>query len=141
MRVPLPFHKVIYVMEDIDAASHVVQKRGSPDHKLARTLADLVQTSDHQSQSDLIRDQPQQKHRTAVAASTTTTTTAVQVSDHKADATAAPAGGSAADVVQVLTRATSVTHQQKVSPFNDNRISVVVTFSLVFAAVGLLECQ
>lgn len=28
-RVPLPFHKVIYVMEDVDAASHVVQRRGT----------------------------------------------------------------------------------------------------------------
>eukprot|EP00775_Hariotina_reticulata_P004999 gene4999-5240_t len=29
--VPLPFHKVIYVMEDVDAASHVVQKREGGD--------------------------------------------------------------------------------------------------------------
>ena len=28
-RVPLPFQKVIYVMEDVDAASHVVQRRGT----------------------------------------------------------------------------------------------------------------
>jgi hypothetical protein len=26
--VPLPFHKVIYTIEDVDAASHVVQRRG-----------------------------------------------------------------------------------------------------------------
>ena len=26
-RVPLPYDKVIYVMEDVDAASHVVQRR------------------------------------------------------------------------------------------------------------------
>lgn len=127
MRVPLPFHKVIYVMEDIDAASHVVQKRGLPDRTLAQTLAGLTQTSDNKIASALIRDQQQQTHRSAVEASTTTTTTAVEVSGSRAgaataagerpDLRSAAVGGNTADVgvVQVLTRATSVTLEQKVS--------------------------
>lgn len=100
MRVPLPFNKVIYVMEDIDAASHVVQKRSSPDSSLANTLAALMQSQNPKPDTD---SQDQQKHQTAVA-TTSTTTTAIKVAG---EAT----GITAADGV-VLTRATSVTHEQ-----------------------------
>uniref|UniRef100_A0A383VM89 AAA+ ATPase domain-containing protein n=1 Tax=Tetradesmus obliquus TaxID=3088 RepID=A0A383VM89_TETOB len=41
MKIPLPFSKTIFVMEDVDAASHVVQKRDSGS-ALAASLASLM---------------------------------------------------------------------------------------------------
>ncbi|WIA18891.1 hypothetical protein OEZ85_003563 [Tetradesmus obliquus] len=41
MKIPLPFSKIIFVMEDVDAASHVVQKRNSG-NALAASLASLM---------------------------------------------------------------------------------------------------
>jgi hypothetical protein len=53
MLVPLPFHKVIYVMEDVDAASHVVQKREGAD-PLAALMTQLREASTTREQQELV---------------------------------------------------------------------------------------
>lgn len=130
MRVPLPFNRVIYVMEDIDAASHVVQKRATVNEHaaLAHALAAHPAKLDNKFKDE---------HKLTTATTTTTTATAVKVTDGDANGASArdDAGGR---VVEVMTRTRSITHEAQ-----DTRCMIEVGFTFIqrscFCLLSLLK--